>query len=159
MGKRKTGQGSGGRRVEDFSGSDKPDYAADLFRNERTVKPKAEAAKPAAGTDNQATLKDRLGKGTLDGLARLKAQMAEAEASKRRAEAGASRKVAGERTEAEKSGLNRVKPTGARGDHDGVRTDATEPSFAEMFDPVEPDEDTFADMLQQSKLDWRKFKA
>jgi hypothetical protein len=31
-------------------------------------------------------------------------------------------------------------------------------SFAELFDPQEDESESFADLLQESKLDWRHFK-
>lgn len=119
------------RPVQDHSGSDKPDYAADLFRAEKKQK-----KKPVTQDDSEVSLQDRLDKGMVDKLAALKKQMENVPQPKPSA----------------------VKPASPRKEVKPSTVDDGAASFAELFDPQEKDESSFEDLLQSSKLDWRSFK-
>ncbi|MDQ0190912.1 hypothetical protein JI721_02815 [Alicyclobacillus cycloheptanicus] len=162
MGKKRKGRGFG--QPQDFSGADKPDYAADLFRDDKPAKQKTSSdKKPEA--EPAATLKDRLGAGALAQLTQLKQAMQAAQAQG----AGAAKAKPGTRdpsgtagTAGERGGLrtNRQHGHAAQAADRGSEQQADQDlSFAELFDPVEPDDESFEEMLQKSKLDWRHFKA
>jgi hypothetical protein len=127
------------RKVKPYSeesGQDKPDWAADLFRGEK--KPK-KAAKPLESTE--VLLGDRLGKGVVDKLSALKAQMSNLPPSS-----------AQQQTTQKKAPVLQ-KAAKARPEDNG------DASFAELFDPQESDDDSsFAELLRDSKLDWRSHK-
>ncbi|WDL98052.1 hypothetical protein [Alicyclobacillus sp. ALC3] len=145
-----------GALSQDFSGGDKPEYAADWFREE---KPKKPAADKKVEENGQTLMQDHLGQSALAALAKLKAEMAAVAAKEEAAKAA---KVAGEKV-AHKvdSGRtpnsvvkNRSKFAAATQTEESER----EASFAELFDPAEPDDASFEELLKKSKLDWRTFK-
>jgi hypothetical protein len=119
------------RPFQDHTGSDKPDYAADLFRDE-----KKEKKKPVTQDDAEVSVQDRLDQGMVAKLAALKAQMQDVPKSK----------------------PSPLKPAPPRKDLKPSPVDDGAASFAELFDPQEKDESSFEDLLQSSKLDWRSFK-
>ncbi len=153
MGKQRKRRGA---LSQDFSGGDKPEYAADWFRAE---KPKKPAAEKKAEESGQTSVEDHLGQPALAALAKLKAEMAEAAAKQEAAKAA---KVAGEKV------AHKVDPSRTRNSVTKNRTkfaavtqedeSEREASFAELFDPVEPDDASFEELLKKSKLDWRAFK-
>lgn len=155
MGKRRKGQGP---QQQDFSGTDKPEYARDWFHEE---KPKKQEAAKKSDENEQASVQDYLGQSALSALAKLKAQMVEAaakaEAAKAVTSAGAQAEHRGKtnRPDAATVAKNREKFASAS---QGEEAEEREASFAELFDPAEPDDASFADLLKKSKLDWRAFK-
>lgn len=141
--KRKRGGTSSTRsREADWNGADKPDYAADLFRPPVRH---PEAKKDA--DDSRATVRDRLDGGA---LAKLETWKAELERS------AAANKPAPQTTQRDRS----ERSTGAAARNASARSEsqANPLSFAELFDPQDKTEESFADLLDKSKLDWHKFK-
>lgn len=119
-----------GRESRDV-GLDKPDYAMDVIvERKKETKP--------VDKEKQMLVKDRLGSGAFAALEALRAKIDE--------EAVASpvpKKAARSTTRPT------VSPEEARD---------SDLSFAELFDPTPPDEDTFDEMLEKSKQDWREYK-
>jgi hypothetical protein len=113
---------------------DKPDYAADWFRPE----PKPVKAKD----ESLLSVEDHLSQSTVKKLAALKDAMA-AESQEQNAQ-----KVNGKS----------ARRAEAKHGQSAERVDDGEKSFAELFDPVDEDDESFEDLLEKSKLDWRAFK-
>lgn len=135
--------------VED--GRDKPDYAADLFRKEdlsgRKDSRRKQADKNKEDSDGPSTVAEHLEGDMAAKLRQMKAALEEAESNKRASAKGAS---------AQKLPLQK-RPNQSRKNAGDV-PDKETASFAELFDPAPADEDSFEDMLNNSKLDWQKFK-
>jgi hypothetical protein len=124
-----------GRREE---GMDKPAWAADVIT--MPVKPQKPVVK-----ETDIFLEERLGTSLLNQLAQLKAKVVEeAEAATVKAQAvviKSKKKVA-----QGKSAKDRL-------------AEDPDASFAELFDPQDSDEEeAFAELLDESKLDWHHFK-
>ena len=126
--------------------NDKPDWAADLFRGDSrgdSKRPAKSGSQVAPQSDQELRLSDRLGAKTLDQLARLKQQMANNQVPASAGDIAANQ------------GVPRKPTTAARPNLD----EQTEPSFAELFNPGTAAEDeSFGDLLDKSKLDWRAHK-
>ncbi|MCF8566060.1 hypothetical protein LLE49_15145 [Alicyclobacillus tolerans] len=123
--------------------NDKPDYAADF------IKVQKEAKKPVKSEDT-ILMEEHLSKQTMSKLAKLKADMAEAEKT---AHINASKgRGAGVRNSGTQSEVKRA----------GQKTQEAEPdrdkSFAELFDPQDETDESFAELFKDSKLDWRSYK-
>jgi len=132
MGKK---QRRGRQANENFD--DKPAYAAD-----RPVVEKAE--KPNQSVESGPQVREHLNEQTVNKLARLKASMLEAgvavsappaKVHMARPQAPTQERILGKSEEIDK-----------------------EKSFQELFDPEPGEEDSFTDLLKDSKLDWRSFK-
>ncbi|GGI98827.1 hypothetical protein GCM10010885_05400 [Alicyclobacillus cellulosilyticus] len=122
-------------RRRDDAGLDKPAYAAD------GVASRAQADNPAG-----ITFHDLVGERVAKQLEDLRRQM-EAEATPRGpAQARHRDRPAGLPEQQAAKG----RPAAAGADD--------EPSFAELFDPNDDEEASFADLLANTNLDWRKFK-
>ncbi|KPV43606.1 DUF3886 domain-containing protein [Alicyclobacillus ferrooxydans] len=139
--------------VED--GRDKPDFAADWFGNDER-RQRAEARKQGAkdkdkDSDAQATLAQALKGDMADKLKQMKASLEEEAAQK---EARAKQGQVKPRAAAGSAAKHR---TGQRRHDDGTESDEAE-SFAELFNPMPADEESFERLLDDSKLDWRSFK-
>lgn len=114
---------------------DKPDFAADWFVGEPKKK-----EKPKPRDESAVSVGDHLSDGLMKRLEAMKAAM-EAEAAPAPAAKGTAKSMGGNK-----------KPRAVRVEDDG------EKSFAELFDPEEESEDSFEELLGDSKLDWRSFK-
>lgn len=155
MGKRKKKGGpQGANGPADFNGSDKPAFAADWFRDDRPAKPKSQST-PSSDAEKGPTLKDALGQGVSEKLARLKETIEAAQARQNSAQDQPSTRVGGV---GDRSKPSEQKGRSFRSQDDSAESSERELSFAELFDPVDPDEESFEDMLQKSKMDWRRFK-
>lgn len=111
---------------------DKPDYAADVIQEKRKEK------KPAI-KETDIFVEERLNQKDLQSLAKIKERLlAEANQSTEK-QIVQKKKIAG------KSAREKI-------------ADDPNVSFADLFDPADDDEHSFEDLLQDSKLDWRKFK-
>lgn len=124
---------------------DKPDFAADWFREPRAEKKSATSDAASAKLEKDVTVQDRLAPGTMDKLAALKEQM-----DKEQAAAAAKATAAATKRQPAAVKPRRSPDSGGRPDRDL--------SFSELFDPVDEDESSFEDMLKDAKQDWRNYK-
>ena len=128
-------QRRGRQATENFD--DKPAYAAD-----RPVLEKAEKAKPAAESGPQ--LREQLNAQTVTRLTQLKASILEAGV-------GVSATPA-------KVDKTRKQPPVQEAERGKAAEIDKDKSFQELFDPEPESEDSFTELLKDSKLDWRSFK-
>jgi hypothetical protein len=129
VGKKRKGQQNSGYRPDD----DKPDYAMDKMLPEVKVKT------PKVPREEQILVEDRINQSVFSKLASLKAKM-EAEAAETA-------------VESTKKTSKKRQPAVRRPDPDDKDV-----SFAELFDPAPEDEESFEEMLEASKQDWREYK-
>lgn len=135
------------RPVED--GSDKPDFAADLFRKESPRKqPKRADEEKGKEADTAAHVSDSLDDSVTSKLRAMQADLEKQAASQKAVREG--------KGPARASGSEPSNQAGR--DARDNRSDKDNLSFSELFDPQEPDKASFEDLLKDSKLDWRKFK-
>lgn len=119
------------------TGLDKPAFAADVITDapNKPVKP--------IRSEADISMAEHLLPGVKEKLEQLKAHMEEAEVANREENARVKLNApAVRRKPAAKDLLN----------------DNPDASFAELFDPAEEDEMSFADLLNTSKSDWRDYK-
>lgn len=142
-------------------GKDKPEYAADWFREaEKPRQPKPEQQGQSADAAAGSSVAEHLGKTAMDALTKLKAQMAQT-AAQEEAAAAAKRSGSAARTSSRARAGEKAKRPGRFDTDAGQDDDASgksDASFAELFDPQEPDEKSFEELLGKSKLDWHAFK-
>ncbi|MCL6515722.1 hypothetical protein [Alicyclobacillus sp.] len=136
-----------GRAVARDRDDDKPAFAADIVPE--PAKPREKRADGLTGI----TAADRFGRDTAEKLAKLKAAIqAETERAAKEAQSGRSPRRAD----------GPVRPRSGTAGRTGTRPEEAdaerEASFAELFDPQPGDDESFADLLERSQLDWRKFK-
>lgn len=127
---KKRSRSGAGRKEE---GLDKPSYAMDVFE-EKSKKPAKEKPKEEAFH-----VGDSIGTSAAAQLAKLKEQLVDREEKAAPVKQSTKRKVSRQSAE------DRLAQN-------------PELSFAELFDPQEDEESSFADMLKDSKLDWRAYK-
>jgi hypothetical protein len=119
---------------------DKPDYAMDRMQRETAAKPKAEVV-----PEQNARVEEFLHANALQRLKALKTSMEQHEAPSTK-QVDSTRRAESPKSRTAKSAAEKL-------------SEQPDASFAELFDPVEDEEASFADMLGDSKLDWRYFKS
>jgi beta-glucosidase-like glycosyl hydrolase len=120
---------------------DKPDYAMDRMQKETVAKPQAETV-----PEQNARVEEFLQANALQRLKALKTAMQQDEAPSSPKQVEAAPRAESKKQRTGKSAAEKL-------------SEQPDASFAELFDPVEDEETSFADMLGDSKLDWRYFKS
>lgn len=138
-------KGGAPRSVED--GRDKPAFAADWFASAHASNAEPKKAKPDVA-EQAATLSDHLDSRIASKLQAMKATLVQAEE--------VARANPGKRPGGPAAGANKRPVAGTKGNAES--SDIEKVSFGELFNPTDPDEESFETMLKDSKLDWRSFK-
>lgn len=144
--------------VED--GRDKPDFAADWFgKAGQKAEGHAQSQKQGVKKDSdesQPTVAQFLGNDMASRLRQMKTALEE-EATRQEKKSAQGEKLSSRSATGQgPAGKSRV---ALRPDPDEAEKDVREDaSFAELFDPAPADDESFEQMLDKSKLDWRSYK-
>lgn len=127
-------------------GRDKPDFAADWFHPERAQK--KEKAKDNT-SDDSAKLSEALNNQVQRKLEAMKAELT------KEAELAEAKQALTSKAKRPASSKGKATGTASRKFTDDEKDNL---SFAELFNPSDPEDESFEELLDESALDWRKFK-